>query len=271
MKQAAVSGNKGADASTTSTTDATLSQTSTEVAGPGAESNSHGVSSTATTEVEKGGASAAGPGTSELLAEATQLLKSLRMPMPTIKAMRLDDVNPTMKVMHLSKLEPNAQVLLDSGATHGLRPAVSLEEWNTVEQTQVMLADGVTSSLLLKPGTKILLSDPQQDPNRASWIVPMGCLNDLKYKLEWKDGICTLFPKYDTKVQLELRGWLPLPGENHGHQAFEPNGALPDPMRTQADHFECCLAGRYRWSGRQNDFGNGHDGQSQKGVPNPAG
>ena len=115
VKQVAVSGNKGAEASTTSTTDATLSQTSTEAAGPGAESNSHGASFTATMEVEKGGASAAGPGTSEFLAEATQLLKFVRMPMPTIKAMRLDDVNPTMKVMHLSKLEPNAQVLLDPG------------------------------------------------------------------------------------------------------------------------------------------------------------
>jgi len=58
--------------------------------------------------------------------------------------------------------------------------------------TQVMLADGVTESLRLKSGTKVLLSDPQQDPNQASWIVPMGCLNHLHHKLEWKDGMRTL-------------------------------------------------------------------------------
>ena len=68
-----------------------------------------------------------------------------------------------------------------------------------------MLADGVTESLRLKSGTKVLLSDPKQDPNQASWIVPMGCLNDLHYKLEWKDGMRTLYPKYDKKIQLELR------------------------------------------------------------------
>ena len=56
-----------------------------------------------------------------------------------------------MKVMRLSSMEPTAQVvLLDSGATHGLRPAASQEEWDSAEATQVMLADGVTESLRLK-------------------------------------------------------------------------------------------------------------------------
>ena len=43
----------------------------------------------------------------------------------------------------------------------------------------------------------------------ASWIVPMGCLNELHYKLEWKDGKRTLFPKYNEKMELELRGGCP--------------------------------------------------------------
>ena len=147
-------------------------------------------------EVEKGGAPATSVGTTELLAEATQLLKLLRM--------------PNMKVMRLSSMEPTAQVvLLDSGATHGLRPAASQEEWDSAEATQVMLADGVTESLRLKPGTKVLLSDPLQAAANASWIVPMGCLNELHYKLEWKDGTCTLFPKYNEKMELELRGGCP--------------------------------------------------------------
>ena len=111
------------EASDVSKTMATVEQTfsSTNKDGPalGAESNSQDSLSSATVEVEKGGAPATNAGATELLAEATQLLKSLRM--------------PNMKVMQLSKLEPNAQVLLDSGATHGLRPAASQEEWNSAE------------------------------------------------------------------------------------------------------------------------------------------
>ena len=107
-------------------------------------------------------------------------------------------------------MEPTAQVvLLDSGATHGLRPAESQEEWDSAEPTKVMLADGVTESLRLKPGTKVLLSNPLQAAANASWIVPMGCLNELHYKLEWKDGQCNLFPKYGEKLQLELQGGCP--------------------------------------------------------------
>lgn len=122
-KNASVSGNKGGDVSKTmATVEQTFSSTNTDGPVLGAESNSQGSLSSATVEVEKGGAPATNAGATELLAEATQLLKSLRM--------------PNMKVMQLSKLEPNAQVLLDSGATHGLRPAASQEEWNAAEATR---------------------------------------------------------------------------------------------------------------------------------------
>ena len=146
--------------------------------------------------MDKGGAPAATPATTELLAEATQLLKSLRM--------------PNLKVMRLSNLQPHAQmVLLDSGATHGLRPAVSEEEWQSGTRTQVMLADGVTESLRLKPGTKVLLSDPLLRPENASWIVPMGCLNELNYKLVWKDHMCHLYTKAGEKIDVELHNGCP--------------------------------------------------------------
>ena len=151
----------------------------------------------------RGEAPAATPATTELLAEATQLLKSLRM--------------PNLKVMRLSKLESHAQmVLLDSGATHGLRPAASEEEWQSGTRTQVMLADGVTESLRLKPGTKVLLSDPLLRPENTSWIVPMGCLNELNYKLVWKDHMCHLYTKAGDKIDVELHNGCPYVAHEFG-------------------------------------------------------
>ena len=202
VKQASVGkGHDGGVAS--STTDQTSSSTCADGPGLGAESNSLGTSSSATSEVDKGGAPAATPATTELLAEATQLLKSLRM--------------PNLKVMRLSKLESHAQmVLLDSGATHGLRPAASEEEWQSGTRTQVMLADGVTESLRLKPGTKVLLSDPLLRPENTSWIVPMGCLNELNYKLVWKDHMCHLYTKAGDKVNVELYNGCPYVAHEFG-------------------------------------------------------
>ena len=64
----------------------------------------------------KGGAPATNPATTELLAEATQLLKSLQM--------------PNMNMVRLPSIKPEAHmVLLDSGSTNALRPADSQAEW----------------------------------------------------------------------------------------------------------------------------------------------
>ena len=92
VKQASVGkGHDGGIAS--STTDQTSSSTCADGPGLGAESNSLGASSSATTEVDKGGAPAATPATTDLLAEATQLLKSLAYAQP--------EGNATVKVWSL--------------------------------------------------------------------------------------------------------------------------------------------------------------------------
>ena len=72
-----------------------------------------------------------GEKTAELLHEAAQLLKSLR-------------VQPKINVMQLAGLEQaeNDWVLIDSGATHALRPAHDLHEWTNAERTAVQLANG---------------------------------------------------------------------------------------------------------------------------------
>ena len=108
-----------------------------------------------------------GEKTAELLHEATQLLKSLR-------------VQPKINVMQLAGLEQaeNDWVLIDSGATHALRPAHDLHEWNNAERTVVQLANGETEAFRLKRGTKVLLGHPTQTTSR---IVPMGGLTALDF------------------------------------------------------------------------------------------
>ena len=63
----------------------------------------------------------------ELLHEATQLLKTLRIP-----------ANPKLKVMQLSNVEgvDDEYILLDSGATHALRPAREEGEWMAAERIE---------------------------------------------------------------------------------------------------------------------------------------
>lgn len=102
---------------------------------------------------------------------AAQLLKSLRV-QSKINVMRIGD---------LERGEPDL-VLVDSGATHALRPAREMDEWLKAEPTVVMLAEGSTSRFSLKHGTKILLSEPGQP---EAWIVPMGGLTELDFTTEW--------------------------------------------------------------------------------------
>ena len=86
-----------------------------------------------------------GATTSEaLLQDATKLLKSLRA--------------PQLHVIQLDYDSGGATVLLDSGATHALKPSSSMAEWDSASPTQVTLADGVTNNLRL---SKALLSAPR--------------------------------------------------------------------------------------------------------------
>ena len=91
--------------------------------------------------------------------------------------------------MRISELEHNqpGQVLIDSGATHSLRSARDQDEWLKATSTVVMLAEGSTIRFRLKPGTKILLSEPGQ---LEAWIVPMSGLTEPDFTLQWKGNQC---------------------------------------------------------------------------------
>ena len=80
----------------------------------------------------KNGGQAAGTGEAELMSEVTSLLKSMRLNGPRISAMAL------------KRLEKSTDrtTLLDGGATHCLRPAASLQEWERSMERVVSLATG---------------------------------------------------------------------------------------------------------------------------------
>ena len=149
--------------------------------------------------------------TNELLHEATQLLKTLRVPTAA--------TNPTMKVMQIGGLNQaeNDMVLVDSGATHGLRPAVDMDEWLKSQPVTVYLAEGTTDTLRLKPNTKILLGSPTS----TSWIIPMGGLAELDFTLVWSDNRCSLEDDQGRKIEVTVVNGCPMVTQSEGRRILE--------------------------------------------------
>ena len=169
-----------------------------------------------TTNVEKDGSrgggsesSSKGSKTEELLQEATQLLRTLRVP-----------TTPKLKVMQIGGLDQvdANMVLIDSGATHGLRPARDADEWNNGVQTTVQLANGSTEAFRLKRGTKILLQNPE---DAAAWIVPMGGLTDLGFTMQWAGNQCQLRDDEDRQVEVRVIQGCPMVSLMDGQRILE--------------------------------------------------
>ena len=148
--------------------------------------------------------------TAELLHEATQLLKALRGP----------TTSPMLKVMQiggLDRVEANL-VLIDSGATHGLRPAREMEERDKAQRTTVQLANGSTEALRLKHGTKILLRHPEEE---QAWIVLMGGLTDLDFTLKWSGNDCQLRDDEGRRFQVQVLHGCPMMSLDDGRTILE--------------------------------------------------
>ena len=145
--------------------------------------------------------------TDDLLHEATQLLKSLRV-QPKINVMRIGD---------LEHGQPDL-VLVDSGATHALRPARDMVEWECAEPTVVTLAEGSTSRFRLKKGTKILLSEPGQ---LEAWIVPMGGLTELDFNMHWTGNSCSIQDDEGRQIEVQVQHGCPMIALRDGRQILE--------------------------------------------------
>ena len=118
----------------------------------------------------------AGSGTGELLAEATSLLRSLRMP----------SMNAVIVMKQVGK-EGHGMSLLDGGATHALRPGKNQEEWSQAKIVDVHLADGSSTKMRSKPGTLTLLAE-----KGTQVIVPMGAMTEVGYMVTWSNGVCAV-------------------------------------------------------------------------------
>ena len=149
---------------------------------------------------DKGGTSTSVQG---LLEEATKVLKSISTATPGLKKevtsqnpqrdemmknlqQQLDQLResaPTMKVMRLSRLVKNdSGGLLDSGATHPLRPRREDEDEAQLTRVEVILADGAKKQLYMTPSGTMLSNCREVEP-----IVPMGLLTTvLECNVKWE-------------------------------------------------------------------------------------
>ena len=158
----------------------------------------------------KGGADTGATTSEALLHEATQLLKSLRAPQLRV-----------IKVSQLDYDTSGSAVLLDSGATHALRPAVDLCEWEAAQPTQVTLAEGVSNKLRLKQDSKVLLSAPHDTELDKSWIVPLGGIAELGYRFEWKGSYCLLKDDRGNKLEVTIQHGCPMVNKELGRQMID--------------------------------------------------
>ncbi|CAK9077059.1 unnamed protein product [Durusdinium trenchii] len=102
----------------------------------------------------------------------------------------------TFKLRRLKKGE--RQGLLDSGATHPLRPVKKGEDVESYKRVQVALADGQVTNLPISPGGAMVSVDADIEP-----IIPMGLLTE-------KLGCSVIWSRSQLRVVHPLRGELPV-------------------------------------------------------------
>ena len=195
---------------TTSQGAATAKLQEMEVQQDGNSATGPGDGQTGETTMVKGGADTGATTSEALLHEATQLLKSLRAPQLRV-----------IKVSQLDYDTSGSAVLLDSGATHALRPAVDLCEWEAAQPTQVTLAEGVSNKLRLKQDSKVLLSAPHDTELDKSWIVPLGGIAELGYRFEWKGSYCLLKDDRGNKLEVTIQHGCPMVNKELGRQMID--------------------------------------------------
>ena len=151
----------------------------------------------------------------ELLEQANTMLKSLTSSTTTASSSSTAGATETkdevmdrlqqqlnqlkLKVFKINQISHGQhQGLIDSGATHPLRPRRPGECDTTYKRVSVTLANGETTSLQVTPGGIMVTDRHDVEP-----ILPMGQLvQDLQCQVTWADGIL--------KVTHPTRGPLPV-------------------------------------------------------------
>ena len=145
-------------------------------------------------------------GETELVSEATSLLKSLR-----IKTSQ-GSSGPSVKVCQLRKLaEGDRCVLLDGGATHCLRTCKDEVEWSSSKEIKVTLADGETVLRQLPNGTWITKQQVQS-------IVPVSLVAALGYNVVWNKSGCEMVHPKLGALPITLSQGCPVVPEEVGRE-----------------------------------------------------
>ncbi|CAL1129507.1 unnamed protein product [Cladocopium goreaui] len=155
----------------------------------------------------------------DLIDEANKVLKSLNPTSSTMTSMPVSapttkeaDVRSEvmdrlqqqleamrLKPLRLQSMSSNSVLgLIDSGATHPLRPLRDSENDENYAMVEVALADGATTRLKMSPGGAMISPNSRVQP-----IVPMGLLAEvLNCTIDWKGG--------SLQVHHPQRGALPV-------------------------------------------------------------
>lgn len=171
-------------------------------------------------ESETGSQSSQGEAVKDLLEEANRMLKSLSSSSNTIASTtsstseeerkdvmeRLHQQLKSMKTFKMKRLNVGNDVgLVDSGATHPLRPRHEGENVDLYPVVEVALADGRTVRLKMSPGGAMISPSPAIEP-----IIPMGLLSQkLNCDISWKQGSMQIHHPLRGEIKVMMKGSCP--------------------------------------------------------------
>ena len=137
---------------------------------------------------------------SELMGEVTNLLRSLRVGNPQVRA---------CKVRRLDVSE-SRNMLIDGGATHCLRQAHSAQEWDEARAATVYVASGEVQMRQHPTTLTILSEEPVQG------IIPVGRLVQQGYAMRWDCSTCMLEHQKHGKIPVMMIQGCPHVSETWG-------------------------------------------------------
>ena len=149
-----------------------------------------------------------------LLEQAQAQLRAIQ---PQVGDGSLQGQSPKLNVMRTALMEEasfqektdSPSALLDSGATHALRPSVSQREWQSASEVQVQWAGDQTGMFRMSDrGT--LLNEPSSPTQNSQVIVPLGPLIEkLGYRLSWSRSVCKLQSPEGHTYKLRIKSGCP--------------------------------------------------------------
>lgn len=146
--------------------------------------------------------------TAQMMAEVTNLLKSLRVDAASqhgVRAMALCS-------LHHGKAD---SVLIDGGATHVLRRVKDAQEWESSCPVTVNLATG-SVDLRQNPWSGSLLTQ-----DACQMILPMSLVTKLGYEVVWKQEECVITSSDGSKLSVNMDQGCPTVDVRTGHRLLQ--------------------------------------------------